>query len=206
MSAQAQLARRKRRAYTQIVRASAHHRYTYDEYARSEAESALKHEFLDGEMFAMAGGTPEHAALGGAVIRELGNLLEGKPCRVYTSDLRVRVMSSGLVTYPDAAVICGELQRDPADKHNVVNPAILVEVTSDSSEEYDRGEKFAHFREISSLSEYVVVSHRERLIEVFSRGADGDWSRSEARKGAVAQLSSLGGGLSVDRVYAGGSL
>jgi Uma2 family endonuclease len=185
------------------MRAPAHHRYTWETYLSIERESPIKHEFLDGEIFAMAGGTPEHAALGAAVLGELRVQLKGRPCRVFTSDLRVKVPTTGLTTYPDATVICGEIQRDPSASDVVVNPTLVVEVTSDSTETYDRGEKFEHFQAIPSLTEYVLVSHRERLIEVYRRSSDGTWSRSEARTGSRAQLASIGCVLEVDAVYEG---
>lgn len=184
------------------MRSPSHHRYTWDQYLSLEKDSSVKHEFLDGEIFAMAGGTPEHAALGLAVGAELRSGLKGKPCRVYSSDLRVRVLSTGLSTYPDATVICGELQRDPSDANIALNPRLIVEVTSGSTESYDRGEKFEHYRMMPSLVEYVLVSHRERLIEVFRRGESGSWQRLEAREGGVLRLDAIGCELSVDAVYA----
>ncbi|MBI3182848.1 MAG: Uma2 family endonuclease [Myxococcales bacterium] len=196
------MARRAPDAYSGQLRAPSHHRYTWEQYIAIERDSPIKHEFLDGEIFAMAGGTPEHAALAAAVIGELGAQLEGKPCRVYTSDLRVKVLASGLATYPDAAVICGELQRDPLDKNSAVNPVVLVEVTSDSTEGYDRGEKFEHSRQMPSVSEYVLASHREPLVEVFRRGPS-KWARLEARSGARVRLESIGCELAVDRLFAG---
>ncbi len=185
------------------MRAPSHHRYTWEQYLALERDSPIKHEFLDGEIFAMAGGTPEHAALGAAVLRELGVQLVGKPCRPYSSDLCVRAQATGLATYPDASVICGEPERDPMARTVVLNPTVLVEVTGDSTESYDRGEKLDHYRQIPSLAEYVLLSHRERLIEVFRRGADGTWARFEARGGERARLESIGCELDVDRVYEG---
>ena len=152
----------------------------------------------------MAGGTPEHSALGVAVTRELSVQLEGTPCTTFNSDLRVRVMVTGLSTYPDAAVVCGQLERDPDEKNIVLNPVVLVEVTSDSTEAYDRGEKFEHYQRIPSLVEYVLVSHHERLIEVYRRKADGQWERLEARaSGSSVQLASISCELAVDRIYRG---
>ena len=158
---------------------------------------------LNGEIFAMTGGTPEHADLAASVIRELGIQLRGRSCRVYTSDLRIRVLATGLGTYPDASVVCGPLERDPADKNTVVNPVVLIEVLSDSTERYDRGEKFAHYRRIPSLQEYVLVSQLEHRIEVFRRNGDGTWTWSEALEPGSAKLSSISCELSVEAIYAG---
>ncbi len=176
---------------------------TFAEYVRLEQTSEVKHEFLNGEIFAMSGGTPEHADLAASVIRELGNQLRGRPCRVYTSDLRIRVLATGLGTYPDASVVCGKPERDPADPNTVVNPVVLIEVLSDSSERYDRGEKFAHYRRIPSLQEYVLVSQLEPRIEVFRRNDDGTWTWSEALTPGSVTLASIQCSLSVDTVYAG---
>jgi Uma2 family endonuclease len=113
-------------------------RYSWAEYLALEASSNVKHEFLDGQIYGMAGGTPEHAALAAATIGILFGQLRGGPCRVYDADLRIRVLATSLATYPDAAVVCGPLERDPADPDGVTNPTLLVEVLSSSTEEYDR--------------------------------------------------------------------
>ncbi|AUX20072.1 hypothetical protein SOCEGT47_005350 [Sorangium cellulosum] len=175
--------------------------WTYAEYLEQERASPTKHEFLNGEIFAMAGGTPEHARLCMSVGAELRAHLRGRPCAVYSSDLRVRVQATGLSTYPDVSVVCGKLERDPDDKDAALNPIVLVEVLSDSSEAYDRGEKFAHYRRIPSLREYVLVSQHEPRIEVFHRNEDGSWTLREARAGAGAHLEAIGCPLSVDEVY-----
>ena len=188
------------------MRSTSHHRYTWSQYLDLERDSPIKHEFLDGEIFAMAGGTPEHAALGAAVLRELGVGLRRKPCRAFTSDLSIRVERTGLATYPDASVVCGELRRDPEAKNIVLNPTVIVEVTSDSTDSYDRGEKFEHYRQIPELREYVLVSHRERLVEVFRRDAGDRWIRFEARQRARARLESINCELDVDSLYEGAEL
>lgn len=179
-----------------------HHRYTWREYLSFEESSNRKHEFLGGEIYAMAGGTPEHARLAAKVIAALERQTETGPCRVYSSDLRVRVQETGLGTYPDATVICGELLRDPEDKNTAVNPTVIFEVTSDSTEEYDRTTKFEHYQRCPSLQEYVLVSHRERCIEVFRRTGE-TWTRSEARTSAVARLGSISVELEIDALYDG---
>lgn len=185
------------------MRALSHHRYTWHQYLSVEQSSNVKHEFLDGEIFAMAGGSPEHAALSLAVGGELREQLKGQPCRAYSSDLRVRVLASGLATYPDVSVICGDVQYDPDSAATVVNPVVIAEVPSDSTEEYDRGAKFEAYQQIPSLREYVLVSTRERLVEVFRRSRDGSWPRTEGRSRARIPLDSIGCTLDVDAVYAG---
>ena len=168
-----------------------------------EEDSPIRHEFLSGEIVAMAGGTPEHAAMAAEVIGQLRESLRGGPCRVFTSDLGVRVMATGLATYPDASVVCGPTVRDPDKKTNVTNPRVLVEVTSDGTEDYDRGEKLEQYKRIPSLEAVVVVSHREALVEVWSRAPGGsNWQRAEARAGARARIPALDCALDVDAIHA----
>jgi Uma2 family endonuclease len=174
---------------------------TYAEYLAAEAKSDTKHEWLNGEVFAMAGGTPEHAGLAASVIGELRLALRDRPCRVFSSDLRVKVQATGLATYPDASIACGKLETDPEDAQAVVNPIVLVEVLSDSTEAYDRGEKFAHYRRILSLREYVIVSQREPRIEVHRRNEAGRWELYEAGAGESIELASVGCRLNVDDVF-----
>jgi Uma2 family endonuclease len=131
--------------------AAPHYRHTIVEYVAIEEESSVRHEFANGEILAMAGGTPEHAALAAAVVTLLGGQLRGKSCRVYSSDLRLRVLETGLATYADASVVCGDISRDPNSPTHVTNPAVVVEVLSPSTEHYDRGEKREHYQRIPSL-------------------------------------------------------
>jgi len=133
----------------------------------------------------MSGGSPEHSALAANIIRILGNQLNGKPCRVYTSDLRVRVTATGLATHPDVSVVCGCVEHDAEDPMAATNPGVVVEVLSPSTESYDREEKFAHFRRVPALLAYVLVSQQERRIEVFTRNDDQSWTLREIREGHV---------------------
>jgi Uma2 family endonuclease len=176
-------------------------RYTREEYRSFERASNMKHEFLDGVIYAMAGGSPEHAAIAGNVIFTLSAALRDRPCRVYSSDLRLHVLDTGLETYPDASVICGRVEVDPEDKHAATNPLLVVEVTSPSTEAYDRGEKLRHYQRITSLREAVLVSHRESLVEVFRKENDGSWTRHQAGPGRSLRLESIGCDLAVDEVY-----
>src|SRR5690606_17054586 len=152
-------------------------------------------------LYAMAGATPEHAALSVNVSSSLHRQLRGGPCRVFSSDLRLRVSRTGLGTYPDVAVVCGELRFEPESRRTAVtHPTVIVEVLSDSTEEDDRTTKFEHYRTLPSLRTYVLVSHRERLVEVFERGESGEWKRTEARSGGEVKLSSIDCTLEVDEV------
>ncbi|MBI4957348.1 MAG: Uma2 family endonuclease [Myxococcales bacterium] len=176
--------------------------FTFAEYLEQERTSDVKHEFVHGDVVAMAGGTPEHARLAARVGFALLAQLGGRACEVFSSDLRVRVPATGLTTYPDLSVVCGRLETDPEDASTAINPVVLVEVLSDGTEAYDRGEKFAHYRRLASLMEYVLVSQRERRIEVFRRGAGGGWTLFEAGPGERLALLALGCELRVDEIYA----
>jgi Uma2 family endonuclease len=185
-----------------MQRAHRHHRYTYDDYVGLELVSSTKHEFLDGEIYAMAGGTADHSALSVAVIAALAAATRDGPCQTHTSDLRVYVESVGLATFPDVSVICGPIeQHPPSPASTALNPSLLVEVTSDSSEDYDTGEKADFYRTIPSLHEYVIVSHRERRITLHHRVADGSWTLQVAVAGGRVPIESLGTELVVDDIY-----
>ncbi len=176
-------------------------RMTYAEYLTAEAASEVRHEFLNGDVWAMAGGTLEHGALAAAIIRELGNALAGKPCRVYTSDMRVRVHATGLSTYPDVTVVCGAAETAPEDPSALINPVVLVEVLSDGTEAYDRGAKAAHYRRIPSLQAYWLVSQAEPLIEVHRRREE-RWEIVEARLGEWVELPTLDVRVDVRAIFA----
>ncbi len=178
------------------------HAYTYADYLAHEEASNVKHEYLNGEIYAMAGGTPEHAFLAMAIGSSLRTQLVGKPCRVSSSDLRVRVAETGLATYPDVSVVCGPLELDTHSRETVLNPKVLVEVLSDGTERYDRGEKFEHYKRVSSFEEYVLVSQKEPRIEVFRRTGD-SWTHLEGRSGERVTLQSIDCRLDVDEVYRG---
>jgi Uma2 family endonuclease len=189
-----------------MVLGAPRHRYSLRDYLDVEEMSPIKHEYLGGEIVAMAGGTPEHAALSAAVVLLLGEQLRGGPCRPYSSDLRLRVLATGLATYPDAAVVCGEVQTDPESPTHVTNPTVLVQVLSASTEDYDRGEKREHYQRIESLREYVLVSQDRPRVELFSRSSDGAWSQSTYGSGETIDLPSIKCRLSVDELYGAAGL
>ena len=187
--------------------ARGHHRYTYADYVAVEQESSTKHEFLDGEIYAMAGGTEDHSALAAQVLRALGNAIGDRPCRTHTSDLRLYVEAVGLATFPDGMVICGALQQHPpSPRATALNPMVLVEVTSDSSEDYDTGDKLEHYRTIPGLRDYIVVSHRERRITIHGRGEAGGWTTRVAIAGGRVAVDSLRTDLIVDDIYRGSAV
>ena len=177
------------------------HQYTYEAYLEFEAGNNARHEYLEGEIYAMAGGTLEHAAMAASVIVALGAELRGRPCTVYSSDLKVRVLATGLATYPDVTVICGRAESDPKSDHVALNPTLIVEVTSSGTETWDRGEKLDHYKAIPSLQEVVLVSHRRRRIELHRRDAGSSWNRHESGPGESLSLKSIDCTLRVDDVY-----
>jgi len=151
--------------------------HTFREYLSHDEVSNTKHEYLNGQIFAMAGASPEHSALIASVTTHLSNQVRGGPCRVHMSDLRVRVERTGLATYPDVAVVCGSWKRDPEDSNTILNPTVVVEVLSPSTEAYDRGEKLEHYKSIPSLRACLLVAHDRREIELWLREPGQPWSR-----------------------------
>ena len=176
--------------------------FAFSDYVDLEERSTIKHEYLDGLVWAMAGGSPDHARAATNVATSLGTQLVGKRCAVFGSDLRVRVTATGLGTYPDVTVVCGGLELDPEDPkgHTIVNPRVIVEVLSPSTEEYDRGEKLDHYRRIPSLDVVVLVAHDERRIDVHRRVGD-RWVSESFASGGVVELETIACRLDVDAVY-----
>jgi Uma2 family endonuclease len=185
-----------------------HHVFTYREYLERERETGLKHEFLRGQIYAMAGGTPEHARLIAATTIALGSVVDPLKCRIFTSDLKVRVRATGLATYPGVTVVCGEAARDGEDPNAIVNPKLVVEVLSTSTEAYDRGEKWAHYRLMQSLEAYVLVSQVPERVEIYERipqGQDnaGAFLHRTASRGEELAIRCLGDALVLDDLYVG---
>jgi Uma2 family endonuclease len=150
-------------------------RLTPAEYLAIERKAEVKSEYLNGEMFAMAGASPAHNAVKDNLIGELHARLKGGPCRTYSSDQRVKVSATGLYTYPDIVIVCGAPEFDDADRDTLLNPRVIIEVLSDSTEGYDRGAKFRHYHRIASFQEYVLVSQDEPAVERLVRQPGGDW-------------------------------
>lgn len=191
------------KSHDKIMTLPARQLFTFRDYVDLEEDSTVKHEFLDGWVWAMAGGTPDHTAIAVNVSTLLNNQLRGRSCRVFGSDLRVRVRATGLSTYPDVSVVCGKLEMDPEDPkgHTVLNPQVVVEVLSPSTETYDRGEKLEHYQQISSLCEVVLVAHDERRVDVWRRAKDLRWDQAVARSDDIAHLPSLGCDLPLKEVF-----
>jgi len=177
-----------------------HHRHSFQDYLAVEEVSTVRHEFLDGEIYAMAGGSVLHAALSAAVLASLHRQLAGR-CRVYSSDLRIRVRSTGLASYPDVTVVCGAAQTDPENADTVVNPTVVVEVLSPGTMDYDLGEKFEHYRRIPSLAAVIYLWQDRRQIEVRERRQD-EWKVTLVAGGSTAALDAIACRLEVDALYA----
>jgi Uma2 family endonuclease len=147
---------------------------TPERYLSIERHSPDRHEYINGVMYAMAGGTPRHSEVILNVGTALRNHLRGSNCKAYTSELRVFNHDTGSFLYPDISVICGEPILSALDKDTVVNPLLLIEVLSPSTEAYDRGAKFAHYRRLDTLQVYVLVAQDQPRIETYTRSGD-DW-------------------------------
>ena len=184
-----------------MTAAAPHHRYTYADYLALEHASNVKHEYFDGEIYAMAGGTPAHAALAMAIGGLLFPQLRSGNCRLYSSDLRVRVLATGLTTYPDVSIVCGPVEYDPDSAITVINPTVVIEVLSDSTEDYDRGEKLDHYRQVPSLAAVVLVASKTREIKVWERVAADRWDERKYVSGAALDLRMISATLRVDELY-----
>ena len=171
------------------------------EYLAFERASEQKHEYVDGEIFAMSGGTFAHSNVAVNLGSALRTALAGRRCAVLNSDMRIKIPATGRYVYPDGSVVCGGREFEDSTQDTLLNPSLVVEVLSDSTEAYDRGAKFAQYRTVPSLREYVLASQKAPHIEVFSRQPDGSWVLREFGPGESAALPSLGCTIAVDEVY-----
>jgi len=145
------------------------------EYLDIERSATIRSEYIDGEMVAMSGGSWEHGLIAANVVGELRQKLKRRPCQIQGSDLRIRVASGRLYTYPDVTVVCGEPQFEDSQRDILVNPTLIGEVLSPSTEAYDRGKKFELYRSIPSLRGYLLVSQDDPHVELFTLQPDGRW-------------------------------
>jgi Uma2 family endonuclease len=159
------------------------------EYLAFERQSDVKHEYFRGELFAMAGASRQHVRISVNVTALLAGQLKGRRCELFNSDMRVKVSPTGLYTYPDASVVCGRPRFEDRELDVLLNPTVIVEILSKSTEAYDRGEKFAQYRTLDTLTDYLLVSQDRPLIEGFTRQPDGVWLFTEsAGLGAVMPI------------------
>jgi len=177
-------------------------RYTPEEYLALERQAEYKSQYFDGEIFAMAGATRRHNLIAMNIGRELSAQLRGRPCEAYPSEMRVKVSPTGLYTYPDVVVVCGEPRFEDDHQDTLLNPTLIVEVLSPTTEDYDRGRKFAHYRRIDSLAEYVLVAQQEHHVERHRRQETGEWMLRETdRPDDTLALTSIDCELALVDVY-----
>jgi len=162
------------------------------EYLALERKAEFKSEYMDGVVYALAGASPRHNLIVANVIIKLGGQLKGRPCKVYPSDLKVGVPSSGRFFYPDVSVVCGDDEFADDEKDVILNPTLIVEVSSETTAAFDRGKKFLSYQQIGSLQEYLLVSHDEILIEGYTRQGNDTW--------LYTKVTSLDGNLSLRSV------
>jgi Uma2 family endonuclease len=176
--------------------------YTPQEYLALERGSPIKNEYYDGAIFAMAGTSREHNLIAGNLHGEIRAALRGRPCEVYVSDMRVLVSRTGLYTYPDVVAVCGEQRFEGSEVATLLTPTVIIEVLSASTEAYDRGKKFGHYRRFESLREYVLVAQDEVRVERYTRRGD-EWILTDLiRLEDILHLESIGVTVPVREIYA----
>jgi Uma2 family endonuclease len=182
-------------------RAAAAKLMTVEEYLAFERASEERHEYFRGEVFAMSGASLAHTRIAGNIAGALWSTLRDGPCEALPMDMRVRVPATGLYTYPDVSVVCGGAELEDAHHDTLLNPRVIFEVLSESTESYDRGRKFDNYRTIPTLLEYVLVSQTEALVEHYARQKDGTWVLRVLRAGDVLALPAVGCEIAVDEIY-----
>jgi Uma2 family endonuclease len=176
--------------------------FTEAEYLEIERRSEVKHELIDGRLVAMAGASLAHVLLVTNLVVELGNQLKDRDCTVYSTDLRVKIQKSGRFTYPDVAVVCGRLELGTEQRDVLLNPRVLIEVLSESTKDYDRGEKFEQYRSIPSFTEYLLVAQDRHHVEHHVRQKDGRWLLEETDSlGDSVVLESIDCRLALTDIY-----
>ena len=159
---------------------------TEEEYLLTEETTLERHEYYQGEVFAMSGGSINHEVIVGETHLAIGNYLRKKPCRVFLSNLRIQIEANGLFTYPDLSIFCEQLKPYKTRKDTVTNPTVLIEVLSPSTQNYDRGDKFSLYRDLPSLKEYILISSTKVLVEHHVKQADDEWKLTIYRNKGTA--------------------
>jgi Uma2 family endonuclease len=175
--------------------------YSFRDYIEFEKHAHERHEYITGMILAMGGGTVAHSALCSAIILSLGSQLQGRPCRVFDSNARVRVLATGNAYYPDASVVCGTLSTDPEDSRSIVNPSVLVEVLSPTTQLYDRTDKLKDYQMIPSVQHIVHVAHDEHRIDIWSRTPSGEWGQRSFAATERGPLPAIGCTLDVSELF-----
>ncbi len=175
---------------------------TEAEYLAKERKAEFKSEFYRGEMFAMSGASREHILIAGNLVGELRTQFKGRCCEVYSNDMRVKVSATGLYTYPDVVIVCGEPEFLDAEVDTLLNPTVLIEVLSPSTESYDRGAKAEQYRRIPSLREHVLITQDRPHVDVLIRQEDGSWLLRETNDlDQVVTLPSVSVSLPMREIY-----
>jgi Uma2 family endonuclease len=174
---------------------------TPEEYLAFERASETKHEYADGEIFAMSGGTRAHSLIGSNIVGEVRALLSDRDCEVHGSDMRAKIPATGRYVYADASVVCGEARFEDEEEDTVLNPIVIFEVLSKSTERYDRGDKFESYQSLESLRDYVLVAQKKVRVEHFTRKADGTWVLRVLGAGDRLSIASIECEIEVDRIY-----
>lgn len=174
---------------------------TPSEYLEIERKAEIKSEYINGRMYTMSGASERHNVIAGNTQSEIRLQLRGRDCRAYVSDMRVKVSPTRMYTYPDVVAVCGERQFEDSYVDTLLNPTVIIEVLSESTEAYDRGEKFAHYRRLESLREYVLIAQNKIRIEHYRREGEG-WLLSEISDSAgTVHLSSIDCHIAVAAIY-----
>ena len=177
-------------------------KYTPEEYLALERQAEQRSEYYAGEIFAMSGASRRHSLIAGNIFAALHGQLRGRPCEVHMNDMRVKVSPTGLYTYPDVVALCGEPRFDDVQRDTLLNPNVIIEVLSPSTEAYDRGNKAAQYRQLPSLAEHLLVSQEHMHVEQYIRQADGQWLFSEVSgKDARIHLPSIKAVLVLAEIY-----
>ncbi len=179
-------------------------KYSIEEYLEMESAATEKHEYYQGEIFAMSGPKYQHVLVTGNIYNVLKNKLKGKPCRPLGSDMRVHIEKNTLFTYPDISVVCGEPEFLNNDEWNLLNPTVIIEVLSPSTKNYDRGDKFNLYRDIPALREYILVDPETVGIEAFYINGHGQWELKEYKDmDETLQIKAIKVSLKLDAIYEG---
>lgn len=177
---------------------------TLEEYLEFDANAEGRYEYYDGEVFEMSGGSPEHALLGARISRLLGNKVDAKGCLVYSSDVKIKVPAMPPYRYGDISALCGQpVYEQIGNQRLLVNPSLIVEVLSPSTEKYDREKKFKAYKSIESLREYLLIWQYEKLVTLYTKHNERFWFQSHYEAGETLKLESLDCELSVDGIYLG---
>jgi Uma2 family endonuclease len=174
---------------------------TEAEYLAYEGASLERHEFFNGEIVLMAGGSPDHALIAANIMGAFQRALKGRPCRVFSSDLRLQLNETGAYVYPDVSVVCGLVETGRSE--SLTNPTLVVEILSPSTAMHDRGLKLIHYRQVRSLTDVLLVDSTQVGVDAYRRDAEGHWEMRERSRLSGVVETGIGAALPLDEIYAG---